>query len=101
MKLKIQLVSEAYAQSGISSGQVGKTRYVRPKLDKTSHHTYFNLYDTADTMKRTSCIECDDNLSFDYSTNRLVYVNALSKTKMVYQLESSEDLLLLQSEYNK
>lgn len=101
MKLKIQLVSEAYAQPGISSGRVGKTQYIRPKLDKTSRHTYFNLYDTVDAVKRTSCIECDDNLSFDFSTNQMVYVNTLSKSKLVYQLESSEDLLLLQSEYNK
>lgn len=87
-KIPCVLIEEKYS-TNIKSNKIGVTRFLLPVIQRTCAHTYLNIYDAADEEKRSSCIECDDYLTFDIEKCLMVY-KRMSST-MVYKFNSQAD----------
>lgn len=87
-KIPFILIEEKYS-TNIKSDKVGVTRFLLPVIERTSIHTYLNIYDSQDKRKRSSCIECDDYLTFDIENCLMIYKRMNST--MVYKLFSKKD----------
>ena len=65
-------------------------RYCEASLDKTREHKYLNLYDSPESSRWSSCIECDD-ITFDKEENLLIYRRG--DVNMYYLIENDEDFM--------
>lgn len=84
-KIPFVLIEEKYS-TNIKSNKIGVTRFLLPVILRTCAHTYLNIYDAPAEESRTSCIECDDYLTFDIEKCLMVY-KRMSST-MVYKFNS-------------
>lgn len=94
-RYSITLIKNIVNGVEVNHSKLNKIRFFELRLDHSSNHKYINLYDSINSGRWSSCIECD---IISFENQNLVYHSvADNHSKMIFKIDDSEAFNMLKS----